>query len=736
MKRKRCKLAVQIGIAIVIFFAAISCSDRAVKAETAYKVDYTAIDGEDGEYWKYFDAEGNRISHADEEDSKGQVPEKDSLKKTAVEDEDSKGQILEEEGPKKQAIEEDEISLKSPYTQKSYVIPEGYTVSHGIDVSVHQGKVDWSEIKSAGIESVMIRCGYRGYESGRLEEDKNFKQNIDGALKAGLRVGVYIFSQAIDEDEAKEEAKFCLQLCEPYLEQLDMPIVMDAEYVSTGEGNEGRLYKENLSVSEQTELCRLFCRVIADGGYQPMVYANKSFLTSEMDPSVMIDCGYHIWLARYGTDYDYKKSPFLMWQYAKNGQVDGVDESESVDVNFILEKNLNAAPVWTMNKLSDEKDCVTLRWAPAAYFARKFQIERRIDGGDWKLLKTVEAGAALRYKDYNMAAGSTYEYRMRACYLKNGKDTYGNWSKTASVAVGIAGSTGSTGSTGTTGSAVEISAPVLVSAAAIDYNSIEVKWKAPKGAEEYRVYRKTKNGSWKRIADNVKKTTYSDDTVEIETEYIYTVRAYFRENGEKVLSGYDKNGVSAKTTLTAPTLVKATSYDYKSIKLYWKGSEGAQGYRIYRKVKGGSFKRLVDVSADTEVYIDGDSLKSGTYYVYAVRAYRIVNGDYVVGDYDKQGITKRCVPKTPSLSCSSSKSKEAALSWKKVTGANGYILYEREKGSDSWKRIKTIKSVSTLKYTASAKSGKTMEYRMRAYRKAGDENIYSSYSSAKSVKIK
>ena len=119
--------------------------------------------------------------------------------------------------------------------------------SNGIDVSYYQGSIDWNAVKNSGIDFVFVRVGYRGYSNGALKEDPNAAANINGALTAGLKVGVYMFSQAVNADEAAEEARFALSKMSGY--NITMPVVMDFEFIS---GGRGRLYQAGLSKDAAT----------------------------------------------------------------------------------------------------------------------------------------------------------------------------------------------------------------------------------------------------------------------------------------------------------------------------------------------------------------------------------------------------------------------------------------------------------------------------------------------------
>ena len=169
-----------------------------------------------------------------------------------------------------------------------------YTLRKGIDVSKWQGdSIDWEKVKQSGVEFVIVRVGYRSAGDGGLYEDEYYKQNIQGALNAGLRVGVYVFSQAITPQEAIEEAEFLLARVYKY--NITLPLVIDYEYSS---GNTGRLYNANLSVDAATNVVNAFCAKVQNSGYTGMVYANKYMFTNKLNAAA-IAANYRIWVAQY-----------------------------------------------------------------------------------------------------------------------------------------------------------------------------------------------------------------------------------------------------------------------------------------------------------------------------------------------------------------------------------------------------------------------------------------------------
>ena len=154
---------------------------------------------------------------------------------------------------------------------------DGYEIQTGIDVSYHQGNSDWKKVKAAGVQFAIIRAGYRSYGEGKLYPDKQVDNYIPAAINAGIPVGAYIFSQAITEKEAREEADYIISKVSKY--KLKLPIVLDYEYVTP---TLGRLATAKLSRAKKTKICNAFCARVASKGYTPMVYANRSMLTNDM----------------------------------------------------------------------------------------------------------------------------------------------------------------------------------------------------------------------------------------------------------------------------------------------------------------------------------------------------------------------------------------------------------------------------------------------------------------------
>lgn len=204
---------------------------------------------------------------------------------------------------------------------------DAYTSRRGIDVSAFQGDIDWQAVKASGIEFVFLRLGYRGYgPEGSLHEDENFKEYIVGAQTAGLDVGVYFFSQAVSEQEAVEEAEFCIDVLYPYA--LQLPVVFDAENI---EHDDARTDK--IGGAQFTKNAVAFCdRILQEGYYQTAIYSNLKWEAFMYDLEALAD--YPIWYA------DYEKQPqtpyrFTWWQYSEKGSVPGIAGKVDLDIELI-----------------------------------------------------------------------------------------------------------------------------------------------------------------------------------------------------------------------------------------------------------------------------------------------------------------------------------------------------------------------------------------------------------------
>jgi len=192
----------------------------------------------------------------------------------------------------------------------------------GIDVSKWNGTIDWKAVKNSGVSYVIIRCGYRGSSQGMLVKDPKFQSNIAGAIAADIKVGVYFFTQAVDEVEAVEEASFVLDMVKGY--KISYPIFLDVE--SSG----GRADK--IDKATRTAVCKTFCETIKRGGYTSGIYANKTWLNEKIDAGSLN--AYKIWLAQYASTPTYQ-GRYDMWQYKSTGKVSGIKGDVDLNLSYL-----------------------------------------------------------------------------------------------------------------------------------------------------------------------------------------------------------------------------------------------------------------------------------------------------------------------------------------------------------------------------------------------------------------
>ncbi len=232
-------------------------------------------------------------------------------------------------------LNEDEVDITADDTEVNGALADADGTEHtatdyyetsgkiGIDVSRYNKEIDWDKVADDGIEFAIIRCGYRGASSGSLVRDSLFKDNCLGAIKAGIPIGVYFFSQAVNETEAIEEASMVIEECKLY--RLDLPIFIDSESA----GGKGRA--DSLNKEDRTAITKAFCETVANSGYEAGVYASRNWWEKKLDAEKLTP--YHAWLAEYTEEplydgyYDY-------WQYTSKGTVDGIETRVDLNVSY------------------------------------------------------------------------------------------------------------------------------------------------------------------------------------------------------------------------------------------------------------------------------------------------------------------------------------------------------------------------------------------------------------------
>lgn len=456
------------------------------------------------------------------------------------------------------------LQMQAVSHQKKY---SDCILQHGVDVSYHnnQGKaIDWEAAKATGkVDFAIIRVGYRGYSNGKLAMDEWALRNMQGAINAGIPIGVYIFSQAISKKEAVEEADFIVSKIKGY--KIDLPVVLDFEYVATGVG---RLYKAKLSKSAATSVCTSFCNRVKALGYTPMVYANKTMF-SDKTYAADVSQEYPIWMANYTSSTTYS-GEYEYWQYSSTEKVDGISRTENkvVDCNYRYFNTLRITDRTT--------DSISMKW-DAWDGASGYDIYRKDSSGNYVLLA---AGITeTNYKDSSLIPGTAYSYKVYPNVNIDGQK------KCIGFNTGIT-QLGTTKLTGK-GSA---------------FDKVKLTWEKVDGASSYSIER---YNSSKKAYSNIKTVSgktvsYTDGSKNASTKYQYRVRPYKvvfngRSYGaySKEVTAKTKSKVKGKTKAKKLALRKSASKSSKKLttikkkgtKITIVGSSGSW-YRISIKVKG------------------------------------------------------------------------------------------------------------------------------------------------------
>ncbi len=321
--------------------------EAAAEPEVAEPESEQKLRAEDLSFWGMYPPEGNKTekpqTDAQDEDSQNETEEEsgtDAEKKEEVVQEDpstdGKHTLV------KTSDGQEEWVLISPYlTKNTYdfknlsesanlrkYTDNGKKISRvGVDISKHNGQVNFNSIKAAGVDYVMLRLGARGYSTGQLSLDDNFVENMEAAIEAGLDIGVYFYSQAISQDEVMQEANFVIQNLEPYRAHITYPVAFDMEKVAN---DTARI--DGLSRDDKTAIAATFLSGMQAAGYIPMVYGNKEWLIKNIDLAKLQD--YDVWLSQEQDipDYPYQ---FAMWQYTTTGVLNGVTGDASLNLCFV-----------------------------------------------------------------------------------------------------------------------------------------------------------------------------------------------------------------------------------------------------------------------------------------------------------------------------------------------------------------------------------------------------------------
>lgn len=583
---------------------------------------------------------------------------------------------------------------KSMFTSSTYTHQDRFkdeTIYQGIDVSKHNGDIDWKKLKKEGVDFVIIRVGYRGYgKTGSVNKDPRFDEYMTDALKQGFKVGVYFYSQALTKKEAKEEAKFAVKYAKKYSFQL--PIFYDYEFAGVSSGRLDSAWRsKKLNKKKMTANALSFCNTIKKNGYKSMVYASKSFLEVQLDNAALTDAGYDAWLAHYYTKTGYA-GRFSIWQYSAKGKVKGIDGY--VDSNFMY------GAMWNN------------------YFKAK-TVERVNYTGEART-----PAVTVTYKDKKLTEGVDYSVK-----YKNNKNV-----GTASVIVYGEGKYESEETQNLTFNIVPKKVTGLAAKSSTT-SSITYGWDKVDTADSYKV-QIWRGGKWNTLGTTTS-TKYTAKNLSPATNYNFRVEAVKVIGNNGYHSGYCSEArgttqVAKVSGLTADTTVN-------SVKFRWTAQSNATGYKIYRYDYGKDRYYLYKtIKSGENNTVSFTKLSLNKKVRIKVLAYKAVSGRTYNGPLS-DGLTAKAVAEPPALkSVSASGTRKIKAKWSKVSGVSGYqVKWSTTPKLTSNTKDQNFSKSSTTSGTVKTARSKTKYYvKVRSYVTKNGKKYYSSWSNIKSVKTK
>lgn len=548
---------------------------------------------------------------------------------------------------------------------------------YGMDVSQHNGKINFKKAKRDGIEFVFIRVGYTGYtkSSFSLNLDKKYKTYIKDATKAGLKVGVYWYSQSTKVSEAKKEANALLKAIKGY--SITMPVVFDYEFADT---KKGRLDSAKLSKTNMTANALAFLNTVSNAGYDACIYASENFLGEHLYAN-QISSNFKVWLANYSSKTNYK-GDYEFWQHTAKGRVSGM--RGNVDINFWY-KGENSTYLGTQVYTGAPIEC-------GVYAA--------IDGRE--LVENVDY--TLTYSN-NVNVGTAHITLNGIGEHKGLKQNY----------------------------TFNIVPDKVKNVAHIsnENTSLKLSWDSVSGADAYVITAESIN--------NIKtftKTVYGRTEGEIDglidgNEYIVTVRALGYDSKGNALSGEPSDYISSKTTGNKVSGVKVSARAEKSITLSWYRIADCESYTVYQYDSASKDYKVVGKTDGNTDSLKIPNLKQGVSYKFTVCANK-ENRQCEPSD----AFSAVTVPKKVSnKSAKSKKSRRINYSFKKVSATGYQYQWSTHKNFKSNFLTKNTKSTKiTIK---TAQSRRRYYVRVRAYKtEPGGKKIYGKWSNVKSVKVK
>lgn len=579
--------------------------------------------------------------------------------------------------------------MDKTYTHQDRFVSSG--IQQGIDVSYHNGTLDWSTIKAAGVDFAILRAAYRGYGTeGTLVRDAKFAEYMQGAMSQGIPVGAYIYSQAITTAEAVQEANYILNIVRGY--SLDLPIVFDYEFAGVKTGRLDSAWSSGkLNKSKMTDIALAFCDTIKNAGYDAMVYANKTFLSKNLDHEVIENAGYDVWLAHYTTNTNYT-GDYKIWQYTSSGRIPGI-EGKRFDCNFMYSGTISMSL-----KISNIPNQIY----------QGYDVSPSVTVTNGGTVLTEGTDYTVSYQNNSGIGTATVNVFGAGIY-----DGYINLTKTFNIVPDTVKN-------------------MQISKAGT--NTVDLSWSPVSGADGYTV-QILKNGKWISVGNFVGTSAKISGLLPGSVNYVH-IAAYASSNGKTYIGNYN-TAVKIETTVGAIN-PRVSAYANNFVTLTWNKQTAANGYEVFKydasSKKYVLYKNITNPDTNT-CKVTG--LASNKKYDFKVRAYQIDDSEKTYAPFGAVVSQYTSITNPKLNSAKSTSKKKIKVSWSKVGGASGYqVMWSTYKNFSKNYKTKSVKAKYSSKTVTTAQSKKTYYVRVRAYKTISGKKVYSQWSSTKKVKTK
>lgn len=589
---------------------------------------------------------------------------------------------------------------------KASNIVSGKSNIRGIDVSKHNGVIDWEQVKKSGLtDFAIIRCGYG--DNMQEQDDYMFEENVAGCEQWDIPMGVYLYSYADNTAHAQSEADHVLRLINgkkfPYKVWYDLE---DSPTVGTQDAK---------TIGDMAET---FCNSMLDAGYEVGIYANKYWFTT-----ILTDERFERWpkwVAQYNDECTYD-DVYIMWQNTSDGSMPGIEGR--VDLNYAftgIDIDLKKILVYDVSKgltgkiLKPEgltgtiqgRNSILVSWEDAVG-SSQYAVYRSTekDYGYQRIAITDD----LCYQDNNIMYGKNYYYKVR------GFNSISTSEYSEEIKVRLA-----------------VNKLTHIKAEARSYNKIKLTWNSYSDGTGVEIYRSLKKGSGYNKIATTTKGHYVDQNVMPNTKYYYLLRAYrvVNEQGLRIYSAYSEP-ILGMSHLNTVQIFSITVKRYDRLKLVFSEIYGATGYEIYRSTRKNGTYRKIAVSRKGS-YTDVNLSMNVTYF-YKVCAIREENGMLVRGAYSERAWQRPKVEQVTGYSLIANQKGTVQLKWDTIDGVDGYMIYRCSKRNGTYTRAGTTTKNTFVEQNR--KSGTICYYKVRAYRIVNGLNKYGAWSAVKKVTI-